>query len=82
MLPEQALHSQFINSATRQVIQRGDEFADRVPENLRTVLRWLARITTLEQLNTQPHTLTGDEWRTARAEAHDAETDAALDAVY
>ena len=29
-----------------------------------------------------PHTLTGDEWRTAWAEAHDAETDAALDAIY
>ena len=30
----------------------------------------------------QPHTLTGDEWRTAWADAHDAETDKALDAVY
>lgn len=29
-----------------------------------------------------PHTLTGDEWRTAWAEAHDAATDRALDAVY
>lgn len=32
--------------------------------------------------NEKPHTLTGDEWRTAWAEAHDAQTDAALDAVY
>lgn len=30
----------------------------------------------------QPETLTGDDWRTAWAEAHDAETDKALGAVY
>lgn len=29
-----------------------------------------------------PLTLTGDDWRTAWAEAHDAATDKALDAVY
>ena len=29
-----------------------------------------------------PETLTGDDWRTAWAEAHDAATDKALDAVY
>ena len=30
----------------------------------------------------KPHTLTGDAWRIAWAEAHDAQTDQALDAVY
>ena len=33
-------------------------------------------------LNSQPHTLTGDDWRNAWAEVQDRATDAALDAVY
>lgn len=34
------------------------------------------RRSTKRRPNEKPHTLTGDEWRTAWAEAHDAQTDA------
>lgn len=45
-------------------------------------LGWFIRLRKRFQITETPHTLTGDAWRTAWAEAHDAQTDAALDAIY
>lgn len=80
MLSERALR--FVDAAYVE-ISAADFFAPRMVAllNQASEARRVAAIAG-KPLNLQPHTLTGDEWRTAWAEAHDAETDAALGAVY
>lgn len=80
MLPERAFRS--VDAASNRLIE-SDFLAPRLDALLRQTSesRRVAAIAG-RPLNPQPHTLTGDEWRTAWAEAHDAETDKALDAVY
>lgn len=80
MLPECAFR--FVDAAY-VAISAADFFAPRMVALLNQVSesRRVAAIAG-KPLNMQPHTLTGDEWRTAWADAHDAETDAALDALY
>lgn len=79
MLPERAFR--FVDAAYVDIA--ADFFAPRMVAllNQTSEVRRVAAIAG-KPLNMQPHTLAGDEWRTAWADAHDAETDAALDALY
>lgn len=80
MLPERAFRS--VDAASNRLIE-SDFLAPRLDALLRQTSesRRVAAVAG-KSLNLQPRTLTGDEWRKAWADAHDAETDAALDAIY
>lgn len=79
-MPERAFR--FVDAAYVR-ISAADFFAPRMIGllNQTSVYRRAAAMTG-KPLDLQPAALTGDDWRRAWAEAHDPQTDAALDAVY
>lgn len=80
MLTEAAIRQ---TEAAYVKISARDFFAPRMVALLNQVSEYRRHAAQLGRpLKTEPKTLTGDEWRAAWADAHDAQTDTALDAFY
>lgn len=85
MLPEHVFRYSYIVCAAKRLAPRNltaEDFRWKLSPQVRIMADWLSRAVDVRRVNPKPHTLTGDAWRIAWAEAHDVATDAALDAVY